>query len=257
MNKDRIRKLIRYILAEAGQDEDWRSRELGPIHILKYVYLADMYYAAKNQGQGYTGLQWKFHHFGPWSLELYKEIPDAVKALGGDIRTFESPYGKDGYRFSLKDDYQDDLSSTIPSSIAFLLRRDIRRFGPATNDLLHYVYTTVPMTHSVPGEQLDFSTVVPLPDPEVNASFFKISAREKKKQKKRIKEIRAKIAAKKEQRKKKRVRPTPPRYDEVFFGGVQDLDRDFDLSSMENHEGTLSVDKSAWGDNWRTDHDLS
>jgi len=257
MNKDRIRKLIRYILAEASQDEDWRFRELGPIHILKYVYLADMYFAARNQGQTYTGLQWRFHHYGPWSPELYQEIPDAVKAMGGDIRSFESQYGKDAYRFSLKDDSQEDLSSTVPTSVAFLLRRDIQNYGAATHDLLHYVYTTVPITHAVPGDQLDFTLVVPHPEPETINSSPRLSAREKKKRKQHIKDIRAKIAEKKEQRRKKRVRPTPPRYDEVFFGGVEELDKDFDLPPMENHDGVLSVDKSAWGDDWRKNHDLS
>ncbi len=67
-----------------------------------------MYYAVKNNGNIFTGINWQFYHFGPWNLDLYQEIPDAVKVAGGSIRTFESQYDKDGVRFSLKGDYLDE-----------------------------------------------------------------------------------------------------------------------------------------------------
>ena len=257
MNTQRLYDLIRYILAESNQDEDWRFRELGPIHIIKYVYLADMYYAVKNNGETYTGINWKFHHFGPWNLALYKDIPNAVKIIGGDIRTFESQYDKDGVRFSLKGDYLDDSSNKIPSPILFLLSQDIHNFGSATNDLLHYVYTTPPMTNAIPGERLDFTHDVFLQKESLtNKDVVKPTVREKKKRKKRIECIREKILKKREEKKRKRIKPAPPRYDDVFFQGSSELSNEFKIRPIENDNGILKVSPSAWQGNWRKNCDL-
>jgi len=42
--------LLKYILASAGQ-EDPGPREVGPIHLIKYVYLADLIFAEKHRGK--------------------------------------------------------------------------------------------------------------------------------------------------------------------------------------------------------------
>ena len=60
----------KYILATSGQ-EDYGNREVGPIHLVKYVYLADLAFAEKRGGETITGIPWRFHHFGPWSPEVY------------------------------------------------------------------------------------------------------------------------------------------------------------------------------------------
>lgn len=258
MNTQRLHDLIEYILAESNQDEDWRFRELGPIHIIKYVYLADMYYAVKNNGKTYTGINWYFHHFGPWNLALYEEIPDAVKMIGGDTRTFESKYDKDGVRFSLKGDSRiDAAASKLPNSILFLLRRDIRNFGSATNDLLHYVYTTPPMTNAMPEERLEFKHDVFLQkEPQSDENLTILTAREKKKRKKRFEDIKRKIARKREEKKKKRIKPVPPRYDEVFVRGSSEIGNELEMPPINDGNGVLRVSPSAWQGNWRKNCDL-
>jgi hypothetical protein len=42
--------LLKYILAAAGQ-EDPGQCEVGPIHLIKYVYLADLIFAEKHGGK--------------------------------------------------------------------------------------------------------------------------------------------------------------------------------------------------------------
>ena len=61
----RIDLLLQYALVRAAQEDDWRDRELGPIHLLKYAYLADCAYAERHDGQMFTGVEWRFYHFGP------------------------------------------------------------------------------------------------------------------------------------------------------------------------------------------------
>ena len=41
MDINKVDQLLKYILAAAGQ-EDFRNREVGPIHLIKYVYLAGL-----------------------------------------------------------------------------------------------------------------------------------------------------------------------------------------------------------------------
>jgi hypothetical protein len=41
MDINKVELLLKYILVAAGQ-EDLGNREVGPIHLIKYVYLADL-----------------------------------------------------------------------------------------------------------------------------------------------------------------------------------------------------------------------
>jgi hypothetical protein len=41
MDINKVELLLKYILVAAGQD-DLGNREVGPIHLIKYVYLADL-----------------------------------------------------------------------------------------------------------------------------------------------------------------------------------------------------------------------
>lgn len=258
-----VQSLIEYILAEASQDEDWQQRELGPIHIIKYVYLADMYFAMSNEGRTYTGIEWQFYNFGPWSPELYNEIPKAAKIIGANFRTFESGYAKDGMRWSITgssthENYYDVAFSRIPTAIKFLLKRDIRKFGQATYDLLHHVYTTPPMTNAKPNDFLDFSHgALPRETPTVPiATPTALTTREKKKRKLQILEVRGLIAKRREEKKNRMVKPTPPRYDEIFLQGSSELDQEVTLPFLGNQSGVLQVNPNAWGSDWRKDLDL-
>ncbi|TAA73987.1 MAG: hypothetical protein CDV28_1459 [Candidatus Electronema aureum] len=256
MNTNRVIDLIRYILEEARQNEEWSFRELGPIHLIKYVYLADLYYASQNDGKTFTDLSWQFYHFGPWNPSLYSELPNFIREIGANIRTFESRYTKDGVRYSLNDDYHHDSPCSIPLAISSLLRRDIRNYGSATNDLLHYVYTTPPMTNAVPGDYLNFDQIIFMHKESVaTENFDNLTDREKKKRKQRVLDIRKKIAKQREESKKKRVRPAP-RYDEVFFNGTMEMNRDIELQEIENHKGLLQVNQNTWIGNWRRSHEL-
>jgi hypothetical protein len=244
------------MLAVAGQDEDWKRCELGPIHIIKYLYLADMYYAQQSDGDTYTGINWIFYHFGPWNLELYREaIPKATKNIGAIKRTFPSKYTNDGVRWSIKNVSPDQVTTHLPIKIYPALSRDIRKFNADTYDLLHHVYSTPPMTNARPGEKLQFRSIVPSSKEDtVETNLNKLTVREKKKKKERLLKIREKIAQRK--KKKKTIVPTPPRYDEVFFNGVMELNNDLSLEEIEDQKGVLQVSQSAWSGNWRKDCDL-
>lgn len=83
MDTGRVDRMIQYALSVAA-GEDFCNRELGPIHLIKYVYLADLAHAERNKGQTFTGTPWRFHHFGPWDMEVYKRIEPACSVIGAE-----------------------------------------------------------------------------------------------------------------------------------------------------------------------------
>jgi hypothetical protein len=45
-----------------------------------YVYLADLAYAEANRGKTFTGIDWQFYKFGPWSQTVNDRIEPALVA---------------------------------------------------------------------------------------------------------------------------------------------------------------------------------
>lgn len=80
----RVDLVLQYSLLVAGEQDTSFDRQLGPIHLLKYVYLADLFHATKNEGATYTGTEWKFYKFGPWSQSVNERIEPALNAIYAD-----------------------------------------------------------------------------------------------------------------------------------------------------------------------------
>lgn len=92
--------LLQYILIAAAQEDDWRDRELGPIHFLKYAYLGDLAYAERHNGETYTGAEWQFYHFGPWQAQVHDRIEPALAAISAERKMLPSARYEDFVRFS-------------------------------------------------------------------------------------------------------------------------------------------------------------
>ena len=162
MDISKIDKIIQYSLLIAGDEDDSFDRQLGPIHLIKYVYLADLYYAASHNGETFTGVKWQFYKFGPWSQEVNNRIEPALLCIHAEKKTFPSDYeDKDEWvRWTATDDsFRKELERELPFTIKSTLRRDVHQFGKATPELLSYVYSTKPMLSAAPREFLDFSTI--------------------------------------------------------------------------------------------------
>lgn len=255
MDTERVDHLIRYALALAARNEAWNERELGSIHLLKYVYLADLAYAARNNGATFTGADWRFYKFGPWSNAVHERIRPALGRLRVNERTFgfEREDGEDGegVRWRLADDPDrllSEMEREIPALVASALGKAVREFGGNTPDLLHHVYRTKPMLHAAPHELLEFAHAVPEPAPK----FEKPPELTAKQQKK----LREAIRAAKEQRAAKAKRrfvtvPTPV-YDEIFEKGVEALDRDGG-DELRALEGTVTFSDEIWKSKGRHD----
>ena len=230
MNRRRVYDIIQYSLLVAGQEDDFFDRDLGQIHIIKYVYLADLAYAQYNKGNTYTGIEWKFHNFGPWNTDLYSCIDPALEEIGATRRVIENLHdgGKDFVRYSLGSyDLFEAKERSLPLVISGHLQSAIHTYKKDTPALLDHVYKTLPMTMAAPGERLDFSSVV-VEKPEQPAQELKWDALTIKKKKKFNAAMEA-IRKKRDGRRKKAEAsyiesPVQPLFDAVYEEGVEWLD---------------------------------
>lgn len=225
INNENVDLVVKYALLIAGQGDDFASRRLGPIHLLKYVYLADLYYAERNNGKLFSEASWEFYHFGPWSLAVHQRIGTATASIMAQKFTHSSSYSDDDFIRWEKSD--DDLlrriSREIPSVITVRLKNDIRKYGKETELLLDYVYRTEPMLNAAPHEKLDFTVVnhtsIKEKPENVSLRIEKISNNKKKALHQKLKTLKDRVKP------KKQLKPvTNSRFDDVFNTGVNWLD---------------------------------
>jgi hypothetical protein len=256
MDAERVDLLIQYALAVAAQNEQWDERELGPIHLLKYVYLGDLAHAARNNGTTYTGADWRFYKFGPWSNAVHERIRPALQHLHVDERTFgftrDDGEDGEGVRWKLADDPERvivDIERKIPGILASAVRKAVRDFGGNTSDLLHHVYRTPPMAHAAPHEPLEFGHAVPEPVPQFEKPP-ELTTKQQKKLREAMRKLKEQLAARPKARYVKA--DPPPIYDEIFEEGVKALDRDAG-DELVSVEGVVTFSDEIWKSKGRHD----
>lgn len=185
MNAQKTMAIYRYALAVAAQSDAPQFRELGPIHLLKYAYLVDLDFATYHNGSTFTGIEWVFHSFGPWSFVAHALISTAMAASFIQETRRPSDYGRDDYfRWSLIADASDENNGglDLPLEVRGTLDHFVRKFGSDTPNILHFIYSTPPLIDAAPGEKLDFSKAVP-PIKESESSHVSLMQRLSDKQK--------------------------------------------------------------------------
>ena len=263
INTSDVDLVIQYSLLVAGDEDDYFDRQLGPIHIIKYVYLADLSFARLNNGQSFTGIDWQFYKFGPWSQAVHARIEPALNAIHANRKQFSSDYDdkEDWVRWDLHDNrLLEEKRRALPPVIRMDLKRDIHKFGKDTPSLLDYVYKTKPMLSAAPNEHLDLSLVVDntSKDHECTQPLRMENLSNKKK-----KDFQQKMTALRElhqQRKSetpKLIKPvTNPRYDDVYKEGVAWLES---LPGEQLSSSNISVEFSSdvWKSTTRKGEDVS
>jgi hypothetical protein len=223
--------LLQYVLLLAGAKDKQADRQLGPIHLIKYVYLADLVYARRNQGKTFTSASWQFDKFGPWSREVHERIEPALTEIGAGKKTVPGKYeDKDeGIRWSLREDrLLQEREWKLPTDITLYMKRFVDRFGQDVPSLLDHVYSTKPMLSATPYELLDFSLAADeAPSVEPEPRPLKMDSLSEKK-KKKLKERMQALQEKHKSRKPKALRLVPlvknPRVDAIYEAGIAWLD---------------------------------
>jgi hypothetical protein len=251
MKNDRVDSMIRHALAVASEADNRNDRELGTIHLLKYLYLGDLAFAEQN-GVTYSETIWTFHKFGPWSADLYLRVDPAVHALGAIERHLPSRYRDDRVRWSLNAD-PDVTARELPPAVARAIGLAVKAYHNDTHALLQHVYRTPPMLAAAPREVLTFQRkegAVPSKDAGEPVGLPKVS----KTQLRRLREkVQANLAARREQR---NLTSPVVEYDQDYFEILDLLDRDAG-SPVEESSGALEFSDDVWKSSARRDFGIS
>tara|TARA_R110001592_G_scaffold6045_22_gene32894 strand:+ start:1091 stop:1804 length:714 start_codon:yes stop_codon:yes gene_type:complete len=183
--------------------------------LTKLIYLADVYYARKNNGETYSGTEWKFHHFGPYSYQLSEYIENKIP----NVRVETGETHNQGHSFKLIKLSDYSKTSTMQDTqlgigITSTLQSNVKSFSGSLNSLLEYVYFhTEPMKGATPGDKLDFTKceVINIKDFQKPASKNKTSDKVKE-----GKRLLASLKAKKDKKKSILGDYTPPKYDDHY-----------------------------------------
>ena len=158
----RLNAVYQYTVAVAALADDARQQSLGPIHLLKYAYLADLAHASRRAGSPYSGVEWRFHHFGPWSQEAFDAIGPALHAVAARKEDrYTSRYESDVVRFGLDRHRAEAIARRgdhdLPPVVSHAITRAVREHGTDTADLLRHVYLTPPMLAARPGDPANWT----------------------------------------------------------------------------------------------------
>lgn len=260
----KIDLLLKFAVVAAGQEDEWSRRELGAIHLIKYVYLADLEYAKFHEGKTFTGLPWRFYKFGPWAEGCFERLEPALSDLGAEKKIFSHPkYEDDFVRWLHRDDdLYNEIYDRLPLSVAGTISNLVHKFGSDTEGLLDFVYKTYPMLQAAPNEKLDFlvpdSEAIDVQKIEKEDPSDTLSCKQKKKQRERIQLLKQRIQQKLSQKREnteKRFIPPPPRYDNVFFEGIKQLDS-LAGEQIKTLEGIAEFSDDIWKSNARFDPEI-
>jgi len=260
LNIKRLDSLLQYILVVAGQSDNF-DRELGMIHLVKYVYLADLTYAKSHDGDTYTGLTWTFHNFGPWSLECFKRVEPALEAINANRKIIQSSKYNDFIRWSAGDyELFEELDNKMDLIVAGAVQKYIRKFGNDTYGLLDFVYKTKPVLNAAPEETLDFKyMVISNVKSSSEESKAELTARQKKILRQKISDFKIQLNKRLDDKTKSSkitVCPLPPRYDDVFLEGLSKLDESAGPHLSEGEYLAIFTD-DIWKSRARHDPEIS
>ena len=149
-----LKPLIAYLIDQVMDQEG----TLNKTALVKLVYLIDVE-CCRRLGRPATSLEWRFHHYGPYSAEMERDVNDnAFIHVFGDRNS--------GYGFAPSSDWR-DIHAAFNRSFDPAVRRVAdsvaKQWGrEPLETLLEYVYfETEPMQNARRGETLDFSKIQP------------------------------------------------------------------------------------------------
>lgn len=228
-----ILDLIQYIVCYATE----KGMKLSRIRLVKFLYLADLYWARENSGETLTRWPWKFVHYGPFCSESLEYIDKADNEGLISKTTYESKFTDDDYFLYWCKESRTDIERKLPIYLTSPLHEIISKWGDDTYGLLDYVYfETEPMLEARKGDLLDFSKAK---NPEVpqEIEMIKLSA----KQVERGKEIVEKLKSKYKEGFKSQAQAPQPIYDEIYLKGIKVLDEE-DLQGDLSGKAEILVD---------------
>lgn len=199
------------------------NQRLTTTALIKYLYLLDVLHARETNGKTWTGWEWRFLHFGPWTAQAKNAIEELAAKRFIEAEACTSREGdKDYTLYSLPSSKSAPSLKEIgvPNGAKVELDAYFNRFNGDLPRLLDFVYFhTEPMADAKLGQVLDFSGCVKTTPSSLKAVQMRPI------DKKAVDAFKAKLRANIEDKKKrmKRIAWEGP-YDRVYDEGLSELE---------------------------------
>ncbi|HDD35796.1 MAG TPA: hypothetical protein ENF30_03235 [Candidatus Desulfofervidus auxilii] len=224
--------LIHYIVWYATQ----KGMRLTTLRLVKFLYLADLYWARKTGGETLTNWPWRFIHYGPFCSESLEAIKRAVELGLIKEKTYPSKYDLEDEYNIYETNVKPQIADQLPEFLSIPLNQAIIKWGEDTPALLDYVYfETEPMMNAKKWDFLDFSKAKKT-EKRKEIKMLPLSPEKVKKARELVKKIKEKY--KKALEKKPHVQPV---YDDYYFKALEYLDGD--LPDLRPLSGILHLPK--------------
>jgi len=208
-----LSKLIFYIVSYINEHESYVTKT----KLLKILYLFDVEYY-RLTGEIFTGFDWKYFHLGPWTQE-YDDLLDTLISQDS-LRVSSGSKGNEFFSTYEKVELGNLFGSFKEERP---LTRVLKSWAEeSASSILDYVYfQTEPMQSGKRYKRLDFTTV-----PREEVSLFRLDSSSKSQaQIQAIKEeVKEKLDILKKSHKRGFKVENKPRYDEVFFNAIEELE---------------------------------
>lgn len=222
-------QIVEYITWYATEQDE----VLTPIRLVKFLYLADLYYARKFQGRTLTNWPWRFIHYGPFCVEALEAIERAKEMDLIEAIPFESKFDDEEhylYRCKLEKDHP--LHESLPLAVTVPLENAIKRWGGDTYQLLDYVYfETEPMENVSYQDLLDFKKAKKL-EIVKQIEMKPLSAEKIKKARHAIEKLKESLKSGLE-----KTNAAEPIYDEIYYRALEIMDE----NDMPEISGTAEI----------------
>jgi hypothetical protein len=211
-------QLVQYITWLASE----KGEVLTPIRLVKFLYLADLYYARYFQGKTLTKWPWRFVHYGPFCGQALEAIEQATKKDLIEAIPFESKFDDENhfyYRCRLEEDHP--LHDILPASVTVPIENAIKQWASDTYQLLDYVYfETEPMENVSYQDKLDFNRAK---KPEIisQIEMRPLSKEKTKKAKEAIRKLKESLSAQQED-----TNAVEPIYDKLYYQALEIMEEE-------------------------------
>lgn len=193
--------------------------------LVKYLYLVDVYNAecSTDSKETWTGLEWKFYHYGPYSQAVAHAIDNLVKN-NLVLKNSNSEEEKEYSSYSLPD-YKEPASLKelgLDNYVTVGLRNAVKKYSSSLPELLNYIYyETTPMQNVRSGDVLSFQNCV-----KREFDKFKPITQNAPLNSKEFKDKKLKLKHSIASRNVVQANPFDGKFDEVYEQGLNLLDLD-------------------------------
>jgi len=148
MKKDLVKSIVLYLVDQLRDNDS----PISTIRIIKFLYLLDLEYYNRHY-ETFTGIDWVHYKYGPY----FYSWPTIVNEIGYRLSVEEVTTERgDGFTYKVDEPYK--IDDKVSFGVQSMINRIVKQWGDENlEEILDYVYSSLPVKHSQLNEEIDFT----------------------------------------------------------------------------------------------------